>query len=65
MGMERVLRLIAGLSVLASVALAVFHSLNWLVWTALVGLNLTQFAFSDWCPMVWFLERCGIERERD
>ncbi len=53
MTIERGLRGIAGVVVLASVALAVFHSHYWLLLTAFVGLNLLQSAFTNWCPMVW------------
>ncbi len=59
---ERALRLIAGLFVLGSVALAIAHSVNWLWLTAFVGLNLTQSAFTNWCPMVWLLQRLGLRR---
>lgn len=60
MTIERGLRLIAGVVVLASVLLAVVHDVRWAVLTALVGLNLLQSAFTDWCPMVSFLARLGL-----
>jgi hypothetical protein len=60
MTIERGLRLVAGVVVLASVALAVFVHLYWLLLTALVGLNLLQSAFTNWCPMVWLLARAGL-----
>lgn len=56
---ERLLRLIAGTFVIASVALGVFVSPWWFAFTAFVGLNLFQSAFTNWCPMMWFLERIG------
>jgi hypothetical protein len=65
MTVERALRLVAGVFVLASVGLAVAHSPWWLVLTAFVGVNNIQSAFTDWCPMVALLEhglglkRCG------
>jgi hypothetical protein len=62
MTLERGLRLIAGIFVLASVSLAVLHSPYWLIFTAFVGLNLLQSAFSNWCPMMWLLERLGLKR---
>lgn len=62
MSVERALRLVAGVVVTASVALAVFHSLYWLAFTAFAGLNLFQSAFTDWCPMVWVLEKLGLQR---
>lgn len=60
MTIERGLRLIAGIVVLTSVALAVTLSSYWLLLTAFVGLNLFQSAFTDWCPMVWVLARAGL-----
>ncbi len=63
MSVERALRGIAGVFVLASVFLAFFHSRNWLAFTGFVGLNLLQSAFTDWCPMVWLLQKVGLQRE--
>lgn len=60
MTIERGLRAIAGTVVLTSVALAAFVSPYWLLLTAFVGLNLLQSAFTNWCPMVWLLGRCGL-----
>ena len=62
MNVERALRLIAGFFVMVTAALAVVHSLNWLYFTAFVGLNLFQSAFTDWCPMIWILEKAGLKR---
>ncbi len=60
MTVERGLRLIAGIFVLISLILAVFHSHYWLLFTAFVGLNLLQSAFSNWCPMMWVLKKSGL-----
>ena len=60
MTIERGLRLAAGVVVLLSVGLAVFHSHWWLFLTAFAGLNLLQSAFTNWCPMVWLLARLGL-----
>jgi hypothetical protein len=62
MAVERALRGIAGTFVLASVVLAFFHSPNWLYFTGFVGLNLLQSSFTNWCPMVWILEKAGLKR---
>ena len=63
MGINRLLRGIAGFFVLASVLLAVGHSPWWLLFTAFVGANLLQSAFSDWCPMITFLQKIGFKKE--
>jgi len=59
--LERALRGIAGGFVLISLALAYFHSPWWLLFTAFVGLNLLQSAFSNWCPMKSVLGRLGVK----
>jgi hypothetical protein len=60
MTIERALRLIAGMFVVASVALGYFHSPYWFLFTAFVGLNLFQSGITNWCPMVWFLAKLGV-----
>jgi hypothetical protein len=60
MTVNRLLRLIAGFFVMLSVLLAQYHSPNWLWFTAFVGLNLFQSAFTDWCPMMTFLRKLRV-----
>lgn len=62
MSIERILRGIAGFFVMLSAALAAAHSPYWLLFTGFVGINLFQSAFTDWCPMVWFLGLLGFKR---
>jgi hypothetical protein len=59
MTIERWLRLIAGVFVLASAALAALHSPYWLLFTGFVGLNLVQSAATNWCPMMTLLRALG------
>ena len=59
--MERVLRGIAGTFVIISVLLAHFVDARWLWFTLFVGANLFQSAFTNWCPMMWILRKCGIK----
>jgi len=59
--LERFLRGIAGLFIILSLILAHFFSPSWLWFTAFVGANLFQSAFTNWCPMVWILGRFGIK----
>jgi hypothetical protein len=59
--MERKLRGIAGGFILLSVLLAVYVSPAWLWFTAFVGANLLQSAFTNWCPMMWILKRIGVK----
>ena len=60
MTIERCLRGIAGFFILLSVALAHWVSPYWLLFTAFVGLNLFQSAFTNWCPMFWILQKLGV-----
>ena len=60
MTINRYLRLIAGFFVMLSVALAHYVSPYWLLFTAFVGLNLFQSAFSNWCPMITLLRKLGV-----
>ena len=63
MKMEQWIRAIAGVFILASLALAHFHSLYWLYFTAFVGLNLLQSAFTKWCLMVDILAKLGVAKK--
>jgi len=60
MYVERYLRMIAGFFVMLSVALGYWVSPYWFLFTAFVGLNLFQSAFSNWCPMMTFLKKLGV-----
>jgi hypothetical protein len=54
------LRAIAGLFVLATVALGWWVHPGWFLVTAFVGANLFQSAFTGWCPMMTILRKLGI-----
>ena len=60
MTVERYLRLIAGAFILATLALGHWVSPYWYLFTAFVGLNLFQSAFTNWCPMMTILRKCGV-----
>lgn len=62
MTIERSLRLIAGLFILASLALGYWVSPWFYLFTAFVGLNLLQSGFTNWCPMMAILRAAGVER---
>ncbi len=57
MRMEQYIRIIAGSFILISLILGHFHSPFWLFFTAFVGLNLIQSAFTKLCPMENILEK--------
>ena len=60
MNIERYIRLIAGAFVLLSLALGYWVNQYWFLFTAFVGLNLFQSAFTNWCPMMTFLRKAGV-----
>ena len=66
MTVERIVRIVAGLFILLSLALGaeaspLFHNVNWLWFTAFVGFNLVQSGFTRFCPMDIGLSKCGIK----
>jgi H+/gluconate symporter-like permease len=62
MNMERYIRAIAGSFILGSLILGYLQSRYWHLFTAFVGLNLLQSAFTKWCLMENILEKLGIPR---
>ena len=61
MTVDRYVRLIAGVFVLASLALGYWVSPNWYLFTAFVGANLLQSAFTNWCPAMTILRKLGVK----
>ena len=55
-----VVRRFAGVFVLASLALGWFVHPGWFLFTAFVGANLLQSAFTKTCPMMTLLRRLGV-----
>jgi hypothetical protein len=60
MDVNRYLRLAAGFFVMLSVGLGYYVHPGFFFFTAFVGLNLFQSAFTDWCPMMTFLRKIGV-----
>jgi Protein of unknown function (DUF2892) len=60
MNVERALRLIAGAFVVLSVLLGMYVHPGFLWFTAFVGANLFQSAFTNWCPMMTILRKTGL-----
>ncbi len=57
MKMEHYIRAIAGSIILITLILAWLVSPYWLLFTAVVGINLVQSAFTGFCPMENILEK--------
>ena len=60
MTVDRYLRMAAGFFILLSLVLSQVHSPHWLWFTAFVGLNLLQSAFTNWCPLMTILRKLGV-----
>jgi len=59
MTVERYIRAIAGTFVLVSLGLGYFVNQTWYLFTAFVGANLLQSAFTGWCLMEVILRKLG------
>ena len=60
MNVDSLVMRIAGVFILASLALAYWHSPYWLWFTAFVGANLFQASFTGFCPLAIILKRFGL-----
>jgi len=61
MTVDRAVRLMAAIVILASLALAYYLSPNWIWLTVFVGFNLLQSAFSNWCPAMSIFRAMGMK----
>ncbi len=62
MTMHYLIRRIAGVFILGSLALGYWVSPWWYLFTAFVGLNLIQSSFTRWCLMEDLLRKAGLGR---
>ncbi len=61
MSIDRIVLAVAGSFILISLLLAHYHSELWLWFTAFVGANLLQSAFTGFCPMAIILKKLGVK----
>jgi len=61
MTVNEALRAMAGVVVLLSLALGYWVSPYWYLFTAFVGLNLLQSAFTKWCPAMAIFRKVGLK----
>ena len=59
MSVERIVLAFAGIAILLSLALAHYLNPNWMWFTAFVGFNLLQSAFTGFCPLAVILKKMG------
>ncbi len=60
MNIDRIIFAVAGSLILFSTIMAVLHTLYWLWFTAFIGANMFQAAFTGFCPMALILKAFGI-----
>ncbi len=65
MSIDRIVFAVAGSFIMLSLALGMsisplFHHEYWLFFTAFVGLNLFQSAFTGFCPLALILKAIGV-----
>ena len=61
MSIDRLVMAFAGTFILVSLALSQLHSVYWLWFTAFVGANLFQAAFTGFCPLAKILKAIGAK----
>lgn len=59
MNIDRLVFAIAGLLILISLGLSQLHNVYWLWFTAFIGANMLQAAFTGLCPMAIILKKFG------
>ncbi len=59
MSVDRIVIAFAGIVVLASLALSQLHSVHWLWPTAFVDANMSQAAFTGFCPLAIIVKKLG------
>ncbi len=60
MSIDRLVFAIAGIFILLSLTLSQVHHENWLWFTAFVGVNMFQAAFTGFCPLATILKAIGV-----
>ena len=61
MNVDRAVMAFAGLMILLSVWLASAVSPWWLLFTAFIGLNMLQAAFTGFCPAATIFRKVGVK----
>lgn len=58
---NRIFRAIVGSFILISLVLAIYVHINWLWFTAFVGVNLLQSSITKWCLLDTILGKIGLK----
>ncbi len=63
MKIENQIRTFAGSFILVSLVMAHYQSTNWYYFTAFVGVNLIQSAFTGFCPLEIVLRKLQPQKQ--
>lgn len=61
MSIDRLVMAFAGTLILVSLALSQLHSPAWLWFTAFIGANMLQAAFTGFCPAAMIFKKLGAK----
>ncbi|HAO24074.1 MULTISPECIES: DUF2892 domain-containing protein [unclassified Methylophaga] len=62
MNTDKMVFALAGSFILISLLLSQLHHIYWLWFTAVVGINMLQAAFTGFCPMAKLLKKIGLSQ---
>lgn len=65
MTIDRMILAFAGVFILISLVLTIQVSINFLWFTAFIGVNLFQSAFTGFCPLGVILAKLGVARSTE
>lgn len=65
MSTEKAIMAFAGLMVLLSLLLTIYVHPNFIWFTAFVGVNLFQSAFTGFCPVAYLMRKLGMKSEAE
>jgi len=58
---NKVFRIIVGSFILISLLLTIYVNINWLWFTAFIGVNLIQSGITKWCLLETILSKIGLK----
>jgi hypothetical protein len=61
MSIDRIVMAFAGAMTLITILLSVVYSPYWLFFTAFIGANMFQAAFTGFCPLAILLKKLGVK----
>ncbi len=65
MSIERAVMVMGGIMVMLTTALGLFHHVYWHYFTAFIGFNMLQSAFTGFCPAAMVFKAMGMKKERE